>query len=68
MLGSEWEAAVKTVYVIGLQFGRVRTCVVGTMFSLYNMFYGRPPNFHNGLINLFCILYPCAALASMSDC
>ena len=46
----------------------LRTCVVGTMFPSYSTFYGRPPNFHNGLINLFCILHHCAALAGMSDC
>ena len=33
----------------------VKTCV-GAMLLLYNTLYGRPYNFHNGLIKLSCIL------------
>ena len=39
----------------GLQFGRVRTGVIGAL--AYNTLYGRPCNFYSGLIKLSCTWY-----------
>ena len=61
MFGCEWEASV---CVNRLEFGRVRTCVVGAMF--YYTFYGRPYNVCSGLIKFF--LYPCYLLQGFLIC
>ena len=47
-----WKTAV---CVSGLQFGRVRTGVIGAMAC--NMLHGRPCDSYSGLIKLSCTLY-----------